>query len=94
MSDQQIHHQQDQQLFYMAFDDGQRAYVKYRLSGAESAVRQVDFWTTFVPESQRGEGLAADLVEHCFDWADSQGLFITASCWYAAEQLQKRQQTR
>lgn len=90
MSDYQIEHQAEENLFYVALEDGQRAYMKYRHSGSDSAVSQVDFWTTFVPESHRGLGLAAQLVEFGFKWADQEGLFINASCWYAAKKLEER----
>lgn len=90
MTDYQIEHQENEDLFYVALEDGQRAYLKYRHSGLESAVSQVDFWSTFVPDSHRGKGLAAQLVEHGFAWADEQGLYIISSCWYASRKLEKR----
>ena len=91
MSDYQIEHQENESLFYVPLEDGQRAYVKYRRSGSESAVAQVDIWSTFVPESARGQGLASKLVQHVFAWADEENLHITASCWYASKLLEKRQ---
>ena len=92
MTDYIIEHQEEESLFYVLLDDDQRAYLKYRRSGNESAVAQLDVWSTFVPESHRGQGLAAKLVKHSFDWADSEGLFLTASCWYASKLLARRQQ--
>ena len=91
MTDYQIEHQEEENLFYVLLEDGQRAYMKYRFSGAESAVSQVDFWSTFVPESQRGKGLAYKLVKHGFKWADKNELHITSSCWYASKLLEKHQ---
>ncbi len=91
MSDYEIQHQPEENLFFVALEDGQRAYVKYRLSGSESAVAQVNFETTFVPESHRGKGLAALLVEHCFAWAEQEELFMTSSCWYATKKLEQHQ---
>jgi predicted GNAT family acetyltransferase len=90
MSEFQILHQAEEDLFYVALEDGQRAYIKYRRSDSKSAIAQVDFWTTFVPETYRGKGLAALLVERAFEWADKQNLFITTSCWYAAKKLEQR----
>ena len=90
MSEFQILHQAEEDLFYVALEDGQRAYIKYRRSDSKSAIAQVDFWTTFVPETYRGKGLAALLVQHAFAWADSENLFITTSCWYAAKKLEQR----
>lgn len=86
-----IEHQLEEQLFFVSIEDGQRAFLKYRRSGDRAAQSAVDFWSTFVPESHRGSGLALQLVEHGFEWADSQGLHIETSCWYAAKVLDKRQ---
>lgn len=90
MTDYKIEHQQEENLFYVCLDEEQRAYLKYRRSGVDSAVSEVDIWSTFVPESHRGKGLAELLVEHGFSWAEEQGLQITASCWYASKLLEKR----
>lgn len=90
MTDYDIQHQKDQDLFYVLLDDGQRAYLKYRYSGSESAVGQVDFHNTFVPDDYRGSGLAEKLVNHGFDWAEQQGLLINTSCWYAAKLHERR----
>jgi len=92
MSEYEIQHQESEDLFFVCLEDGQRAYLKYRHSGLESAVAQVDFWSTFVPDSHRGKGLAARMVEKGFEWADQQGLHIEASCWYAKLKLEKRNQ--
>jgi len=91
MSDYNIQHQADQNVFYVSLEEGQRAYLKYRRSGSESAISQVDFWSTFVPDSHRGSGLAGQLVEHGFAWAEREGLHINTSCWYAAKKYQQRQ---
>jgi len=91
MTQYEIQHQEEENLFYVALESGQRAYLKYRHSGLESAVPQVDFFSTFVPDSHRGKGLAYKLVEAGFAWADENKLHITSSCWYATKQLKKRQ---
>ena len=70
-------------------EDGQRAFLKYRRLGNRAAQSAVDFWSTFVPESHRGTGMAVALVEHGFSWARKNGLHIETSCWFAAKQLQK-----
>jgi len=76
----EILHQPEEGLFYVTLDEGQRAFIKYeKLANAA----EVDFFSTFVPDSYRGQGLAALLVEHGFSWAKKQQLSIKASCWYA-----------
>ncbi len=91
MSDYQIQHQPEESLFYVHLEDGQRAFVKYRRSGTESAEALVDFYSTFVPDAYRGKALASKLVDHAFDWAEESGLHIQSSCWYAAKKLERRQ---
>jgi len=91
MTDYQIQHQEEESLFYVVLEDEQRAYLKYRRSSVESAVVQIDIWSTFVPESHRGKGLAERLVKHGFAWAEEHGLHITSSCWYASKLLERRQ---
>ena len=93
MSDYQIQHQPEEALFFVHLEDGQRAFLKYRLSGAESAKAQVDFFSTFVPDAYRSKGLASKLVDHAFAWADEQHLHINTSCWYAAKKYERRQQS-
>ena len=90
MSKHIIEHQVDEQLFFVELGQ-QRALLRYKLSNVHSGTTEVDFFNTFVPNSHRGQGLAAQLVEAGFAWADQQGINIKASCWYAAKKLEKRQ---
>ncbi|MBX2847992.1 MAG: N-acetyltransferase [Acidiferrobacterales bacterium] len=79
-----ILHESEQELFYMELEDDQKAYAKYRMVGN----RQVDFYSTLVPTTHRGQGLAAKLIDTGFQWATEQGLGIQTSCWYAALRLE------
>ena len=85
MSKYPIKHEVDQELFYMELEDDQKAYVKYKRLGN----LRVDFYSTLVPTTHRGQGLAAQLVAAGFDWAKAEGLKIEASCWYAAKKLEQ-----
>jgi len=89
----EIQHQEEEDLFFINVEGGQRAFLKYRRLGNRAAQSAVDFWSTFVPESQRGTGMAKSLVEHGFAWAESKGLHIETSCWYAAKIRQAREST-
>lgn len=91
MSEYQIQHQPEESLFFVHLEDGQRAFLKYRRSGLESSKAQVDFFSTFVPDEFRSKGLASQLVEHAFEWADEHKLHINTSCWYAAKKLERRE---
>ncbi len=90
MTSYQIQHQPEEELFFINFPDGQRAFLKYRRLGDRSAKAAVNFYSTFMPETYRGEGMAAKLVDHGFEWAESNNLIIEASCWYAQKRLAKR----
>ena len=81
-----IHHVPDEHQWIVPFDDGQHAYLRYRLEANQS----VDLYTTVVPENQRGGGVAARLVDTVLDWAQREQLTIHASCWYAEKRLNKR----
>ena len=94
MTTYKIEHQPEEQLFFVNIDDGQRAFLKYRRLGDRAAQSSVDFWSTFVPESHRGTGMASQLVDHGFKWADENGLHIETSCWYAAKKLERRNKSK
>ena len=81
MSAPRIVHQPEQQRF-VCETGGAEAVITYRLMGTS-----VDFNHTYVPHSARGRGIAALLVEAAAAWARTEGLTITASCWYAREHL-------
>jgi len=81
-----ILHQPEEGLFYVPLDEGQRAFTRYEKIANTS---EIDFYSTFVPDSHRGRGLAAQLVEHGFAWAKEQGLSIKSSCWYAEKKRQR-----
>jgi len=93
MTNYEIQHQESENLFYIVLDEGQRAHLKYRYSDSKSAVPQVDFYSTLVPNDYRGIGMAAKLVNHAFDWAEQQNLQINTSCWYAAKLYERRVRT-
>ena len=87
MSKHSIEHQQE---FFVSLEDGQRAYVRYRFVDVDSNQHTVDFYSTYVPESHRGKGLAADIVERGFVWAEQRDFVILTSCWYAQKKFQAR----
>jgi len=102
----EIKHDAEQQLFYIDLPielkndqpSEDQALIRYRLSvtngstasGTDEDKVVVNFYSTFVPDSHRGKGLAALLVEHGFLWAEKNSYQIEASCWYAAKNLDQR----
>ena len=83
----EVLHDVAQRKFVINLSESEQAYLSYRL---DESSQSVDFVSTFVPPSLRGGGLAAQLVDVGFAWADAAGLSITASCWYADRALQRR----
>lgn len=50
----------------------------YRRLGAEV----VDFRSTFVHPSVRGQGVGEALVRQALEWARAEGLRVIPSCWF------------
>ena len=74
-----IEHNKETKRFYLELKGGVDAELKYRLIGGSS----VDFYSTFVPNTHRGRGLASKLVQAAITWAEKNNLNMHASCWYA-----------
>ena len=82
-----LHHNAQKKMFSIALQNGDRAVLKYRISGEAAPGVAVDFYRTFVPEKYRNKNLAANLVQTGLDWANEHQLVISASCWYVAKKL-------
>jgi predicted GNAT family acetyltransferase len=76
-----IVHQPEQQRF-IADVDGSLAILDYSLNG-----ESINFTSTYVPFSLRGQGYAEKLVDTGLKWAREQGYNISTSCWYVAKHL-------
>lgn len=89
MSEFTVEHDEAEQQFFVQLPKQEQAYMKYHFVGQTNKV--VDFYTTFVPSSQRGKGLARPLVKAGLDWADSQSYQIKATCSYVNRLLTERE---
>jgi len=78
-----IEHNETNKRFFIELEGGPEAELKYRLVGDNS----VDFYSTFVPNTHRGKGLASKLVKAGIAWAKDKGFEMHASCWYARNHL-------
>ncbi len=86
-----IKHDKDNRRYMLVVSEGfddNAVVLRYRQPDAGS----IHFTSTFTPQNLRGQGLARKVVEHALDEADSQGLEVTASCWYVEKILQERKQ--
>jgi predicted GNAT family acetyltransferase len=52
---------------------------------APAADRVMDFYSTYVPPSERGRGVAGRLVEAGLAWARTEGVRIIPTCWFVAQ---------
>lgn len=86
-SDHEVHHNTDIRRFEIDLTGGDYAYARYRYLNDDSAI---DILSTYVPEANRSQGLAAMVVEAAFDWAEENNLEIHTSCWYAEKKLKRR----
>ncbi len=74
-----VQHRSNAQSFVIELPEEEIAILRYRhIRGGE-----IDIFTTQVPVSQRGAGLAARLVDIAFYWAEQNQYQVKTSCWYA-----------
>jgi predicted GNAT family acetyltransferase len=60
-----------------------------RLLYAPSGSGIIEYYSTYVPPADRGQGLAGQLVEAAVKYARAEGLRIIPSCWYVAQWLRE-----
>lgn len=83
-----VKHLQESKTFTIEFDGHPAAYLKYRHIDRSS----VDLFTTVVPTSLEGHGIAKHLANAAFDFARREKLKIKPSCWYIAGYLKRHPQ--
>jgi uncharacterized protein len=65
--------------------DGHRAYLSYMDLGKQT----MDIYRTFVPNSLRGKGIAAQLTEAALQYAQSLGYTVIPSCSYVERYMER-----
>jgi predicted GNAT family acetyltransferase len=45
----------------------------------------MDFYSTYVPQAERGRGVAGRLVEAGLAWARAEGLRVIPTCWFVSQ---------
>ncbi|GGI93181.1 GNAT family N-acetyltransferase [Legionella impletisoli] len=73
--DLDVKHDKKNQRFYVEVDNKQ-SELKYKKINEET----LDYFTTFVPEEQRGQGIAADITEFALQYAKDNQLKVRPSC--------------
>lgn len=80
----QIEHNLQEHRFAVSLE-GRTAYLAY----ADLGQNTLDFYRTYVPDTLRGRGIAAALVEKALAFADEQGFTVLPSCSYVEHYLAK-----
>lgn len=82
-----IHHDSANQEFTAGTAD-QQAELAY----ARPAPGLIDFTHTFVPENQRGQGVADELAQTALAYARHENLRVRTSCEFMASYVQRHHQ--
>ena len=80
----QVHHDQEGQIFTLDID-GHRAYLKYYTLSPDT----VNLASTVVPPELGGKGVAKILADAAFSWAVDNKLKMKLSCWYLSGYLKR-----
>ncbi|XP_041830123.1 protein NATD1-like [Melanotaenia boesemani] len=87
-----VEHDRHNRRFTVAPGSGAGAHeyavLHYRFIGE----KQVDLMSTFVPESFRGQGVAAVLSQAAMDFLVEENLKARVSCWYIKKYIEEHPQ--
>jgi len=81
-------HLKADQMFKIDIPEHQSPFLKYRHINSDS----VDLYTTQVPASLEGRGIAKLLTEAALTYARENGLKVKPSCWYVEGYLKRHSQ--
>ena len=79
-----IHNTEDN-IFTLSYEDHDTAYLKYRYMEPG----KVDMFTTVVPNTLGGKGVAKILADAAFNWAVKNDVKMKLSCWYLSGYLKR-----
>ena len=72
---------------YMEFENGDEAFITF---GIEEKKKVIVVSTTYVPESQRGKGIAGKLSAKLVEYAEENGYKIYPLCSYTQKYLERK----
>jgi len=78
-------HDVERQEFTLSIPGHPPAYLRYTMDGAKRAT----MYTTVVPESLGGRGLAKLLADKAFDFAVHEQVELRLTCWYLSGYLKR-----
>lgn len=79
-----VQHLTEENMFVIPVGD-ERAHLKYRLQ--EDNV--IEYYSTFVPDAARGQGLAKVLVDAGIEFAKVENRKVKPTCWYVEKYFEK-----
>ena len=82
-----VTHSKTEEMFSISVPGHETAYLRYRYLNTHP--RAVEMFTTVVPPSLGGRGIAKILADEAFDWAVQNELKMKLTCWYLSGYLQR-----
>jgi uncharacterized protein len=70
--------------------DGEEAYLEYEMKDKNI----IDFVSTYVPKNSRNEGVAGEIAEAAFDYAERNSFLVIPTCKYVKAYLQKHEELK
>lgn len=90
----EVQHDRPNHRFTVTADSGagssDSAVLCYRFTGE----KEVELMSTYVPETFRGQGLAADLSRAALDFVAQENLKAHISCWYIKKYIEEHPEER
>ena len=83
--DPEVVHNTTDKIFSLTYPGHDSAHLRYRHMDSET----VDMFSTVVPPSLGGRGMAKILANNAFDWAVENNLKMRLSCWYLSGYLKR-----
>jgi len=83
-----VNHFKDMSEFRIEVSGHSPAYLRYTKNGES----EVDLFTTVVPSSMEGKGVAKLLVRAAIDFARDSNLSVVPTCWYVDGYLKRHPQ--
>jgi predicted GNAT family acetyltransferase len=80
-----VQHDPDQKKFIVYSDDGADSYLKYEKRKGNT----LDYVSTYVPVSQRGQGIASGIVKEALDYAKQNDFYVIPSCPFVSDYIDR-----
>lgn len=82
----EVKHREDDGRFVVELNGGEDAYLSYHARDDGT----LEYESTYVPESHRGEGIAEELVVEALNYARDRGSEVVPTCPYVRHVMQER----